>query len=62
MNDWISRYIAAQKAALDSIDQAAVARLIGRIKQALNEDKQIFVFGNGGSASNASRYAWGGGT
>lgn len=56
MNDWISRYIAAQKAALDSIDQAAVARLIGRIKQALNDDAQIFVFGNGGSASNASHF------
>ena len=56
MNDWIARYITAQKAALDSIDQAAVARLIGRIKQALNEDKQLFVFGNGGSASNASHF------
>lgn len=57
MNDWIARYVAAQKAALDSIDQAAVARLIGRIKQVLNEDKQLFVFGNGGSASNASHFA-----
>jgi D-sedoheptulose 7-phosphate isomerase len=57
MNDWIARYVSAQKAVLDSIDQAAVARLIARVKQALKDDAQIFVFGNGGSASNASHFA-----
>jgi len=57
MNEWISSYIEAQKAALDSIPVDAVAGLIDRLKQALLEDRQIFVFGNGGSASNCSHFA-----
>lgn len=57
MNDWITSYLQAQKAALDSIPAAAVARIITRLRQALLEDRQIFVFGNGGSAANASHFA-----
>jgi D-sedoheptulose 7-phosphate isomerase len=57
MKDWIGNYIAAQKAALDSIPIDAVADLIQALRLALDEDRQIFVFGNGGSASNASHFA-----
>jgi D-sedoheptulose 7-phosphate isomerase len=57
MNKWISDYIQAQKAALDSIPVESVAKLIELHQQALKNDKQIFVFGNGGSASNCSHYA-----
>lgn len=57
MNDWITNYVRAQKAALDSISTAAVARIVDRLKRALVEDRQIFVFGNGGSAANASHFA-----
>src|SRR5262245_32646287 len=57
MNDWISDYVKAQKAALDSIPVAAMEGLIEQFRQALKEDRQIFVFGNGGSASNASHFA-----
>src|SRR5579862_7122868 len=57
MNRWISDFIAAQKAALDSIPVEAVAQLIARFQKALAEDRQIFVFGNGGSAMNASHFA-----
>jgi D-sedoheptulose 7-phosphate isomerase len=56
MKQWIDDYITAQKAALDSIPAEAVAQLIKRLQQALQEDRQIFVFGNGGSASNASHF------
>jgi D-sedoheptulose 7-phosphate isomerase len=56
MNNWISDYIAAQKAAFDSIPVAAVAQLIELLRQALKEDRQILVFGNGGSAANASHF------
>jgi D-sedoheptulose 7-phosphate isomerase len=56
MNDWITQYISAQKAALDTIPLDAVARLIGHLRQAWKEDRQIFVFGNGGSAANASHF------
>ena len=56
MNKWIEEYIAKQKAALDSIPADAVARLVEVLKAALAEDRQIFVFGNGGSAANASHF------
>jgi len=56
MNPWISDYINAQKAALDSIPKQAVEQLIKLLRQALQEDRQIFVFGNGGSAANASHF------
>ncbi|MBM3883127.1 MAG: SIS domain-containing protein [Verrucomicrobia bacterium] len=57
MKDWLTGYLAAQKAALDSIPTEAVARLIEVLKQALDAGRQIFVCGNGGSAANASHFA-----
>ena len=57
MKQWISDYLSAQKAAHDSIPVAAVAELIGTLRAAVREDRQIFVFGNGGSAANASHFA-----
>jgi D-sedoheptulose 7-phosphate isomerase len=56
IGDWVNRYLQQQKAALDSIPQEAVARLVDRFRAALAEDRQIFVFGNGGSAANASHF------
>ena len=56
MQNWIRDYVTAQKAALDSIPVEAVANLIETLRQALKEDRQIFVFGNGGSAANASHF------
>src|SRR5881394_787109 len=53
---WLSEYVAAQKAAHDSIPLEAVAALIEKLRAALKEDRQIFVFGNGGSAANASHF------
>src|SRR5687767_14405517 len=56
MNEWISNYIQAQKAALDSIPAEQVATVVLKLQQALKEDRQIFVCGNGGSAANASHF------
>lgn len=56
MNQWISDYIKAQQAALASIPVDAVAQAVQKLQQALKEDRQIFVFGNGGSASNSSHF------
>src|SRR5438477_2188949 len=56
MKDWIAGYVTAQKAALDSIPTAAVEQLVNVLRKALAEDRQIFVFGNGGSAANASHF------
>ena len=57
MREWVSNYIAAEKEALDSIPVDEVAKAIETVKGALKEDRQIFVFGNGGSASNCSHFA-----
>src|SRR5512139_2611939 len=57
MRKWIQNYVAAQKAALDSIPTEAVVELIETFRRALAEDRQIFVFGNGGSAANSSHFA-----
>ncbi len=56
MNEYLSTYIAEQKNALDSIPVKEVAKLIHTLFRALNDDCQIFVFGNGGSAANASHF------
>jgi len=57
MNQWIADYVQSQKAALDSIPAEAVTQVIGKLRSAWQEDRQVFVFGNGGSASNASHFA-----
>jgi D-sedoheptulose 7-phosphate isomerase len=57
MNEWIKTYIAAQKAACDSIPVETMAELIEMLAGALREERNIFVFGNGGSAANASHFA-----
>lgn len=57
MKQWISQYIEAQKAAYDAIPIDQVAQLIEQFRTALKEQRQIFVFGNGGSAANASHFA-----
>jgi D-sedoheptulose 7-phosphate isomerase len=56
MKQWISDYVKGQKAALDSIPVEAVTKILDKLRQALKEDRQIFVFGNGGSAANASHF------
>ncbi|MBI3853669.1 MAG: SIS domain-containing protein [Verrucomicrobia bacterium] len=57
MKQWIKDYITSQKAAHDSIPLDGVAQLVEKLRQALKDDRQIFVFGNGGSAANASHFA-----
>jgi len=57
VKQWISDYLSAQHAAHDSIPVPAVAELVGKLRAALREERNIFVFGNGGSAANASHFA-----
>ena len=57
MNEWIQKYVAAQRSAVESIPADAVAQLIGLFRDALKNDRQIFAFGNGGSAANCSHFA-----
>jgi D-sedoheptulose 7-phosphate isomerase len=56
MENYIQNYIHEQRTALESIPVKEVANLISLFEKALKEDRQIFVFGNGGSASNASHF------
>src|SRR6476661_4540892 len=56
MNEYINTYIQQQKAALESIPVEKVAQLIALFKKVLQDDRQIFVFGNGGSGTNASHF------
>jgi D-sedoheptulose 7-phosphate isomerase len=57
MKNWIAEYVSRQKAALDSIPAEAVAQVVEKLGDALKNDRQVFVFGNGGSAANASHFA-----
>ena len=56
LTQWIDRYRQQQQEATESIPTATVARLIERLRSILHEDRQLFVFGNGGSAANASHF------
>ncbi len=51
-----SRYKAKLVDALDTVDLKAVARAIEILKQARDENRHIFVCGNGGSAATASHF------
>jgi D-sedoheptulose 7-phosphate isomerase len=57
MHQWISDYLRSQKTAHDSIPVEGVAEIVGKLRRAFLEDRQIFVFGNGGSAASASHFA-----
>lgn len=50
-------YIETLKATLDEIDYASVEKIIEKLIEAKNNDKQIFIIGNGGSAATASHFA-----
>ena len=55
--DWIEKYRAGHIAAAQSIPADKVARIVEHLRAALADDRQVFIFGNGGSASNASHFA-----
>lgn len=57
ISQWVAEYLRAQKAATDSIPVAAVTQLVATLHRIWQEDRQVFVFGNGGSAANASHFA-----
>jgi D-sedoheptulose 7-phosphate isomerase len=56
MTNFLTDYIRKQKQTLDTIPLEKVSEIVRLFKAALDNDKQIFVFGNGGSAANASHF------
>src|SRR4249920_2814240 len=57
MKQWIDEYIRLQKAAHDSINPELMAGLIRLLVESFKNERQIFCFGNGGSAMNSSHFA-----
>ena len=57
MNQWITDYVSAQKTTLDSIPADGVVQVVAKLRTVWQEDRQVFIFGNGGSAANASHFA-----
>jgi D-sedoheptulose 7-phosphate isomerase len=57
MQDWLTEYQRAQQAVNAAIPLEQVAQIIRTLGAALREGKSIYVFGNGGSAANASHFA-----
>ena len=53
----IKTYIANLQAAIDALPMGKIKRIIDLILEAYKADKQVFVIGNGGSASTASHFA-----
>jgi D-sedoheptulose 7-phosphate isomerase len=56
MTDYFSNYLAQQSKTLQTIPLDKVVEVVQLFKNALDKDQQIFVFGNGGSAANASHF------
>ena len=56
MKDYLENYINQQKMAVDAIPVEEVAGIIELFSAARKNEQQIFVCGNGGSASNASHF------
>src|SRR3954452_25283976 len=56
ISQWVDRYRHQQQTATESIPTAQVTRLIEKLRTILHADGQLFVFGNGGSAANASHF------
>jgi len=57
LSTWMNDYLARQREVYASLPLDQVATLVGLLKSAHEHDKQVFVFGNGGSAANASHFA-----
>lgn len=56
MEAFIKDYIRLQKQTLDTLPADKIAEVISIFKEALDSERNIFVFGNGGCAANASHF------
>lgn len=57
MKNWIQSYVDAQRKALESVPVEQIEQLVETLRKVHQEDRQVFVIGNGGSACNASHFA-----
>jgi D-sedoheptulose 7-phosphate isomerase len=56
MKAWVEDYIRQFKAVLDAVPAESLAQWVEVFRKAHKENRQIFVFGNGGSAANCSHF------
>jgi len=54
---WIDYYLSKESNSINSLGRHEVDNFIGLLTTALTKERNIFVIGNGGSASNASHFA-----
>lgn len=57
IRNYFNSYIQDLKATLDEIDYTAFEQIVHFLLKARQQDKQVFIIGNGGSASTASHFA-----
>jgi D-sedoheptulose 7-phosphate isomerase len=56
INTWIAQYIAGVQGALATLPREEIAAAIDVLRAAHRDGRQVFVFGNGGSAATASHF------
>jgi len=57
MDDWLKKYLEEFSRVVSKISRKQIEDFTNEFRRALDEDRSIFVIGNGGSASNASHFA-----
>ena len=57
LHNWISDYFKAQTAALQSVSPRAIEGIVKLLAEAVANDRQVVVFGNGGCGAIASHFA-----
>lgn len=57
IRDFPQKYFHDLKTSIDSLDSDKINKVISVLFEAYRNDKKIFIFGNGGSASTASHFA-----
>ncbi len=57
MKEWLRNYIEEHIKVIQSLDQEAIAYLIKIVRDVRDQDGQIFIIGNGGSAACSSHLA-----
>lgn len=57
VNEFARDYFIGLKAVIDRVDIAQIVAFVNELERAYNEERQIFIVGNGGSAGTASHMA-----
>ncbi len=56
-NEFTKEYFQQVNKSLGSLDFDKIGKIINVLFEAYKKNKQVFIFGNGGSAANASHFA-----